>query len=75
MENKNSRIRASNLKSPQRFALDDPLAVITDDIKAAFKRDGVVMLENALDPQWLLLLELGLAEEPPPNKVKPLMRL
>ena len=60
MENKNSRIRASNLKSPQRIALDDPLAVITDDIKAAFKRDGVVMLENALDPQWLLLLELGL---------------
>ena len=60
MENKNSRIRASNLKSPQRIGLDDPLAVITDDIKAAFKRDGVVMLENALDPQWLLLLELGL---------------
>ena len=60
MENKNSRIRASNLKSPQRIALDDPLAVITDDIKAAFKRDGVVMFENALDPHWLLLLELGL---------------
>ena len=60
MVNKNSRIRASNLESPQRNVLGDPLTVITDDVKASFKRDGVVMLKDVLDPQWLLLLELGL---------------
>ena len=34
MENKEARIRASNLEAPQRTVLDDPLAVITDDVKA-----------------------------------------
>ena len=60
MGNKKTRIRASTVKRPQRIALEDPLVAITDEVKAAFKHDGVVKLENVLDPQWLLLLELGL---------------
>lgn len=43
------------------FTLDrgDPAAGIGDEIIGRWERDGVVMLRGALDPQWLMLLELG----------------
>lgn len=44
--------------------LDNPYdwrARITPDLKEQFARDGVVFLKQALHPDWLQLIELGLA--------------
>ncbi|HJM28561.1 MAG TPA: phytanoyl-CoA dioxygenase family protein [Acidimicrobiales bacterium] len=60
MPSKKERIRASNLKKPSRSPVGAPLEVINDQVIKNFKKDGVVMLENILHPEWLLLLELGL---------------
>jgi hypothetical protein len=38
----------------------DPVSLITPEVVEAYRRDGVVFLPQALDPQWLLLVELGL---------------
>lgn len=38
---------------------DDPAAGIDEEIIGRWERDGVVMLRDALDPQWLMLLEMG----------------
>ena len=35
--------------------------LITDEIVDAYRRDGVVLVRQALDPEWLMLLEMGLA--------------
>ena len=34
--------------------------LITPEIREQYKRDGVVFLRQALHPEWLLLIELGL---------------
>jgi len=39
---------------------DDPLALITPELVEQYRRDGVVVLPQALHPEWLLLIELGL---------------
>ncbi len=38
----------------------DPMALVTEDVQAAYDRDGVVMISGLLHPEWLLLIELGL---------------
>ncbi len=38
----------------------DPMALVTEDVQAAYDRDGVVMIPGLLHPEWLLLIELGL---------------
>ena len=40
---------------------DDPVGSITDEMTDAFDRDGVVLLREALSPDWLMLTEMGLA--------------
>ena len=37
----------------------DPVAGITEEMIQRFERDGVMMLRQALDPQWIMLLEMG----------------
>lgn len=39
---------------------DDPVSLITPEVIAQYKRDGVVILRQALHPEWLLAVELGL---------------
>jgi ectoine hydroxylase-related dioxygenase (phytanoyl-CoA dioxygenase family) len=41
-------------------APSDPLALVTDDRIAAFRRDGAVWIPGLLAPEWLTLLEAGL---------------
>ncbi len=36
------------------------LELITPEVKAAYRRDGVVHLPGALDREWLMLIELGI---------------
>ena len=50
------------MQNAQEFQLDpsDPLAGITGDVIDAYDREGVVMLRNALSPEWLMLIEMGL---------------
>ncbi|MEM1435750.1 MAG: phytanoyl-CoA dioxygenase family protein [Pseudomonadota bacterium] len=53
------------MKNPStqlEFQLDAaaPLDGITEEVITAFERDGVVMLRNALSPEWLMLIEMGL---------------
>lgn len=54
------RIRASTLERERREPVADPVGLVTDEVKERFAADGVVHLANALHPEWLLLLELGL---------------
>ncbi len=42
------------------MSLDLSTDLITDEIIEAYARDGVVLLPQALHPDWLLLVELGL---------------
>lgn len=51
--------RSTDLARPSGPAVD-PLELITPEVRAAYERDGVVMLRQALHPEWLLLIELGL---------------
>ncbi|MBH77272.1 MAG: hypothetical protein CL897_03475 [Dehalococcoidia bacterium] len=37
----------------------DPVAGITDEVIKRFEQDGVMMLRGALEPDWLMLLEMG----------------
>jgi ectoine hydroxylase-related dioxygenase (phytanoyl-CoA dioxygenase family) len=54
----------TELRGSQRAASSreriDPLTLLTDEVRAQYERDGVVMLRQALHPEWLLLVELGL---------------
>ena len=47
----------------QSFVLNthDPVGSITPEMIEAFERDGVVLLREALSPEWLMLTEMGLA--------------
>ena len=47
----------------QSFVLNthDPVDSITPEMIEAFERDGVVLLREALSPEWLMLTEMGLA--------------
>lgn len=47
-------------RTADRTARIDPVAMITDEVRATYERDGVIMLPGALHPEWLLLIELGL---------------
>ncbi len=38
----------------------DPVSLITPDVITNYARDGVVYLPQALHPEWLMLIELGL---------------
>ncbi len=40
----------------------DPVAGITDEVIALWEKDGVVMLRNALGPEWMMLLGMGLGK-------------
>jgi hypothetical protein len=42
-------------------APSDPLMLVTDERIAAFRRDGAVWIPGLLAPEWLALLEAGLA--------------
>lgn len=44
------------------YSLDhrDPAAGITEEVIQRWERDGVVMLRNALGPEWMMLLGMGL---------------
>ena len=39
---------------------DDPLGIITPEVIETYRRDGVVFLKQALDPEWLTLIEYGI---------------
>ncbi|MGE0667969.1 MAG: hypothetical protein AB7O49_15540 [Sphingomonadales bacterium] len=43
-----------------RPAYDDWQSIITPEIREQYRRDGVVFLRQALHPEWLLLIEMGL---------------
>ena len=38
----------------------DPTTLITPELIERYQRDGVVCVPNALHPEWLMLLEMGL---------------
>lgn len=38
----------------------DPASDVTQEMIDSYNANGVVMLRGALDPEWLLLIELGL---------------
>jgi len=38
----------------------DPVPLITQDVIDRYRRDGIVFLPQALHPEWLMLIELGL---------------
>ncbi len=59
MTDTTERIRGTDRAASTTPAID-PLALITDEVKTAYDRDGVVLLRQALHPEWLLLIELGL---------------
>lgn len=59
MTDTTDRIRSTDLTAPEGPGVD-PLQLITPEVKAAYDRDGVVMLKQALHPEWLLLIELAL---------------
>jgi ectoine hydroxylase-related dioxygenase (phytanoyl-CoA dioxygenase family) len=40
--------------------VEDAVARITPEVRTAYARDGVVLLRQALHPEWLALIELGL---------------
>jgi ectoine hydroxylase-related dioxygenase (phytanoyl-CoA dioxygenase family) len=42
-------------------AWDDPVARITDEVIEQYRTDGVVFLDQALHPEWLELIHMGLA--------------
>lgn len=44
----------------ERPRWDDPVALITPELKSQYEEDGVVMVPQALHPEWLMLLELAL---------------
>jgi len=39
---------------------DDPVSLITPEVIDAYRRDGVVYLPQAIRPEWLMLIELGI---------------
>lgn len=39
---------------------DQPIDSITEEMIVAFEQDGVVMLRDALSPEWIMLAEIGL---------------
>lgn len=39
----------------------DPVSLITPEVQETYRRDGVVFLPQVLDPEWLLLIEMGIA--------------
>jgi ectoine hydroxylase-related dioxygenase (phytanoyl-CoA dioxygenase family) len=39
---------------------DDPTTLITPELIEQYRRDGVICVRNALHPEWLMLLEMGL---------------
>jgi len=42
-------------------ATDDTASAITEEMILRFEEDGVLMLRGALDAEWLMLIEMGLA--------------
>ena len=52
MTDTTDRIRSTDLTAPQGPGVD-PLQLITPEVRAAYDRDGVVMLEQAFHPEWL----------------------
>ncbi len=54
------------MPSPETVAVtpakrwDDPLALITPEVIEAYRRDGIVYLPQAIHPEWLMLIELGI---------------
>mgnify|MGYP001813410397 FL=1 len=54
-----SDVRASRLARPPSRGID-AVALVTDEVRAEYDRNGVVMIDGALDADWLLLIELGL---------------
>ena len=38
----------------------EAVALITPEVRETYARDGVAILRQALHPEWLLLLQLGL---------------
>lgn len=40
--------------------VDDPVSLITPELIETYERDGVVFLPQALHPEWLSLIEMGL---------------
>jgi len=52
-------IRASTRRASP-FVTTDPLSLVTDEVEQQYRDDGVVVLRQALHPEWLLLIELGL---------------
>lgn len=54
-----SELRGSQRAAPSRTRID-PLALLTNEIRGQYERDGVIMLRQALHSEWLLLVELGL---------------
>ena len=55
-----SGLAASARLTHPRSELLAPVALITQEVKEQYRRDGVVILRQALHPEWLLLVELGL---------------
>ena len=44
----------------RRLPPDAPTPLITPELIARYEQDGVVCVRNALHPEWLMLLEMGL---------------
>lgn len=40
--------------------VDEAVALITPEVREAYARDGVVVLRQAMHPEWLMLIDLGL---------------
>ena len=40
--------------------VEEAVALITPEVRDTYARDGVAVLRQALHPEWLLLLQLGL---------------
>ena len=46
--------------APAVSVRDDPLGIITPEVIETYRRDGVVFLKQALDPEWLTLIDYGI---------------
>ena len=60
MSRNERNFRSSDLPGTAESSLEDPLALIQDRDLKQYQEDGVIMIKNALHPEWLLLLEVGL---------------
>lgn len=55
-----SALQEEHQAAPDLARMADPLKLITPEVIEQYKTDGVVYIPQAIHPEWLLLIELGI---------------